>query len=101
MITPYSHGTHVAGIIGAIMDNNRGIAGIAQVKILAVKVCNSSGICTWKDIRDGIYYAANHRAKIISMSFRRFDYSSEAENACNYVYNTKGCLLIAVSGNDK
>ncbi|ADC64416.1 peptidase S8 and S53 subtilisin kexin sedolisin [Ferroglobus placidus DSM 10642] len=97
---PYSHGTHVAGIIGAIMDNSKGIAGVAQVKILAVKVCDSEGVCTWKKIRDGVYYAADQGAKIISMSFRRFDYSLEGENACNYAYNTKGCLLIAASGND-
>ncbi len=64
-----SHGTHVAGIAGAIMDNGTGVAGIAQSRLLAVKTNNLYGLNTWTSIKNGIYYAANNSAKVISMSF--------------------------------
>ena len=39
----YGHGTHCAGIIAAVTNNNEGIAGIAQVRIMAEKVFDSYG----------------------------------------------------------
>lgn len=40
----YGHGTHVAGTIGAVGNNNIGIAGINwNVKMIPVKALNSSG----------------------------------------------------------
>ncbi|WP_456468630.1 S8 family serine peptidase [Archaeoglobus sp.] len=95
------HGTHVAGIIGAIMDNNKGIAGIAQVEILAVKVLNNELLGTWDDIAEGVNYSADHGAKIISMSFSSFIEPSPAvKKACRYAYYTKGSLLVASVGNE-
>lgn len=94
-----SHGTRIAGISGAIMDNSTGIAGIAQTKLLAVKVCNFMQNCTWPAITDGIYYAANNGAKIISMSLQKAEYYDLAEIAADYAYYTKGALLVGVSGN--
>jgi subtilisin family serine protease len=97
----YSHGTHIAGIVGAIMDNNKGIAGIAQVKILAVKVLNNELLGTWDNIAEGINYSANYGAKIISMSFSSFvEPSPVVKKACSYAYYTKGSLLVASVGND-
>ncbi len=93
-----SHGTRVAGIAGAIMDNSKGITGIAQSKLLAVKTCNFMGICTWPSITDSIYYAADNGAKVISMSIKKDTNDSAAERAVNYAYNTKGALLVACAG---
>lgn len=40
------HGTHVAGIIAATMNNGKGVAGVApNVTIMPVKVCNRFGSC--------------------------------------------------------
>ncbi len=95
---PYSHGTHVAGIIGAIMDNNRGIAGIAQVKILAIKVGDQYR--PYPDsVADGIYYAANNSAKIISMSLSFNSDYERVRRACEYAWS-QGALLIASVGNE-
>ena len=96
----HNHGTHCAGICGAIMDNSKGIAGVAQVQILAVKVLNDQNQGTWANIAKGIRYAANNSAKVISMSIRGYGYDSDVEAACSYAYTTKGSLLVAVSGND-
>ncbi len=98
----HNHGTHCAGICGAIMDNNKGIAGVAQVSLIAVKVLDDTTNGIWENVINGIYYAANwgpsNSAKVLSMSLEG-GYDPDAEIACNYAYNTKGCLLVAISGN--
>ncbi len=99
-----SHGTHCAGIAAAVTDNSTGIAGVSwKSEIMAVKVLDSLGWGILSDEIDGIDYAANQGADIISMSFGTVDYppsSSDLErDAINDAYN-KGCLLVAASGND-
>jgi len=99
-----SHGTHCAGIAAAVTDNGTGIAGVSwKSKIMAVKVLDAVGIGLSPDVADGIEYAADNGADIISMSFGTVDYpppSSDREReAIDYAYN-KGCLLVAASGND-
>ena len=65
----FNHGTHVAGIIAAPV-NNRGIQGVAPgAEIVAVKVLRSntgSGAFSW--IIRGILYAASIRSDVINMS---------------------------------
>ena len=95
----HNHGTHVAGIVGAIMDNNKGIAGVAQVNILAVKVANSNGYLTLDNLAAGINYSADYGANIISMSVWGYTYSNKVEEATKYAYDIKGALLVAISGN--
>jgi len=99
-----SHGTHCAGIAAAVTNNNTGIAGVSwESKIMAVKVLdeNGSGTLAWE--LDGIDYAVDNGADIISMSFGTVTYppipSGQEQNAINDAYN-KGCLLVAASGND-
>jgi len=104
LMDDHNQGTHCAGISGAIMDNNKGIAGAAQVAVIAVKVLDDTNSGTWENIKDGIYYAANYGgptycSNVISMSFGGSGYDPDVETACNYAYNTKGCLLVAASGN--
>lgn len=96
-----SHGTRVAGITGASINNSKGIAGIAQTKLLAVKVCDFMQNCPWTAIRDGIYYAANNNSKIIIMSIGKDAYDLDAERAVEYAYRNKRSLLISVSGNGR
>ncbi len=100
---PHSHGTHCAGVAAAVTNNNTGIAGVSwESKIMAVKVLDAVGIGLSPDIADGINYAANNGADIISMSFGTTGYpipSDLERDAINDAYN-KGCLLVAASGND-
>lgn len=62
------HGTHCAGIIAAVLNNSVGIAGIAQVRIMAEKVLNSWGYGYWDWVAQGIIHAVDQGAKIISLS---------------------------------
>jgi len=53
------HGTHVAGIIGAVGDNSKGISGVAQkVSIMAVKVFRPNGYGYDSDIMEGLEYVS-------------------------------------------
>ncbi|MEM3618548.1 MAG: S8 family peptidase [Candidatus Bathyarchaeia archaeon] len=95
------HGTMVAGIIAAVANNSKGIAGVApEAKIMPLKVLTSEG-GNWVDLDLAILYAANHGAKIITMSLGG-KYSllgAATEAAIKYVYQ-QGCVLIAAAGND-
>lgn len=61
---PQDHGTHVAGIAGAVADNEDGIAGVGwlpqgpRVRIMPVTVLDDAGEGTISDIVDGLMYAA-------------------------------------------
>lgn len=63
------HGTHVAGIIGAAINNSVGVAGLAQVRIMAEKALNSTGDGLEDRLANAIIHAVDQGAKIISMSW--------------------------------
>lgn len=94
------HGTHCAGIAAAVMDNNKGIAGVAQVSIMAEKVLNSGGSGSSSQVASGITHAADNGADVISMSLSSTSPSSTIENACYYAYNNKDVVIVAAAGND-
>ena len=55
------HGTHVAGIIGAAVNNNLGVAGVAGgVSLMPVKVLDADGLGTSWWLAQGIVWAADH-----------------------------------------
>lgn len=64
-----SHGTHVAGTIGAVGNNSLGVTGVSwTVKIIPIRVLDSLGAGTTANITAGIDYAVANRARIINMS---------------------------------
>jgi len=95
------HGTHVAGIIAAIRDNDIGAIGIADnVKIMALRTI-PNGDERDKDVANAIYYAVNNGAKIINMSFGK-SYSPDrqiVEKAIRYA-EKKDVLIVHAAGND-
>jgi thermitase len=63
------HGTHVAGIIGAVGNNAKGTTGVCQkASIMAVRVLDATGSGKTADIIQGISFAATNGAKVINMS---------------------------------
>lgn len=96
------HGTHVAGIIAASRNNNKGIKGIADhVKIMAVRCVPSSGDERDKDVANSIIYAVDNGAQIINMSFgKKFSPEKEAVDKAVKYAEQKGVLLIHASGNE-
>ncbi|RFU65292.1 S8 family peptidase [Peribacillus glennii] len=62
------HGTHVAGTIAAV-ENDTGVVGVApEADLLIVKVLDKNGSGQYEWIIDGILYAVEQKADIISMS---------------------------------
>lgn len=95
----FGHGTHCAGIIAAVINNSVGIAGLAQVKIVAEKVLDDGGYGFDDWIASGIIHAVDEGADIISMSLGGYGYSQLLHEAVKYAYDN-GVLLVAAAGND-
>lgn len=94
-----SHGTHVAGVIGAETDNYSGIAGINwNVNILPVRVLTRKGGTSW-DIAEGIYYALDQGADVINLSLGGNYYSNLQKEAVETAVE-KGVTIVAAAGNE-
>ena len=95
------HGTHCAGIIGAVRNNGKGMNGIADnVRIMALRVV-PDGDEHDKDIALAIRYAVDNGAQVISMSFGK-SYSPQkqwVDEAFAYA-ESKNVLLVHAAGND-
>lgn len=63
------HGTHVSGTALALMDNKKGLCGIApNCAYMPVQVANKQGLMTTTSILDGILYALYQGADVINIS---------------------------------
>ena len=96
------HGTHVAGIIAAVRDNNLGIQGIAAapVRVMSVRAV-PNGDERDKDVANAIRYAVDNGAQIINMSFgKEFSPQRPAVEAAYKYAESKGVLLVHAAGNE-
>ena len=98
-----NHGTHVAGTIGALTNNSKGVSGINwEVRIMSIQAIGG-GMSPTSAIR----YAADNGARVINMSFGNKDGtivdcdrdSPAYINAINYAIS-KGVVLVASAGNE-
>ncbi len=92
------HGSHIAGIIGAVGNNALGVAGVSwSVKIMSLKVLDNNGEGDIATIIEAISYAAAKNAGIINMSFGSTGFSQS-------LYDTIGkypnMLFVAAAGNE-
>jgi hypothetical protein len=106
----HSHGTLVAGIIGAAGDNGKGIAGVAwNVKIMTVKVLDcGSGVGgrpsgAMFNVAQGIDYARRMGANVISLSLasKAGDQSSDLAimRSAIQAAQDQGIIIVAAAGN--
>ncbi|MCM3255387.1 S8 family peptidase [Priestia aryabhattai] len=94
------HGTHVAGIAGALTENSLGIAGIApSASIIPVRALDNSGNGTLSNIANAITYSTNAGAKVINLSLGSSQGSITLENAINQAWN-QGVVIVAAAGNE-
>lgn len=93
------HGTHCAGVAGAVTNNNLGIAGVCwNCKLMSVRVFQNTS-AAWSWTANGIRYAADNGAHVISMSFGWYDPADVLKDAIDYAYD-KGTILVAAAGNE-
>ncbi len=96
-----SHGTHVAGIIGAERNNGKGANGVANnVALMSIRAV-PNGDEYDKDIALGIRYAVDNGAKVINGSFGK-SFSPNAQwvyDAIKYAAE-KDVLFVHAAGND-
>ena len=95
----HGHGTHVAGTVGAVR-NSIGVAGTANVKIVAVRVLGDNGSGQYDWIARGIQWAADQPdpRKVVSMSLGGPGAVGAIADAVAYAraHNT---LVVAAAGN--
>ncbi|MFX0005650.1 MAG: S8 family peptidase, partial [Candidatus Hermodarchaeota archaeon] len=93
----YFHGTHCAGTIAAVIDNEIGIAGMANVSIFAEKAFNSYGQGSNVDCGLAIKHAVDMGADIISCSWGGSQ-SQILQESIEYALNND-VMVIAAAGN--
>ncbi len=94
------HGTHCAGIAAATGDNNTGIVGLApEVKIMPLKVMDAAGRGRSSDIAEGIRWAVDQGADVISLSLGTTMGSTVIRESLVYAVD-RGVSLVAAMGND-
>ena len=93
-----SHGTHGAGLVGAINNNNTGVASIGGgVTLMGIRAANSSGYLT--RTAEGVAWAVQKGAKVINMSYGS-EYNSPTESSVFQQYANQGVVLVASAGNE-
>ncbi len=96
----HGHGTHVSGIIGARMNNKRGISGInAEVTIIPIRAVPNDGDETDADVIASFDFAAKKGARIANCSFGK-KISGRAVGDTIEAAGRKGVLAIVSAGTD-
>jgi subtilisin family serine protease len=102
------HGTFVAGIVAADVENDEGIAGVGlSARLLIAKVVRHDGSIPIDGEADAIRWAADHGARVINLSLggvrdpldaSRDTYSPLEAAAVAYAQR-RGALVVAAVGN--
>lgn len=97
------HGTHVAGIIGAGVDNGIGIAGLAPGVCLMVLRAGfqvaGAGYLEDDDVAAAIVYAVDNGAHIVNLSLGDPSFSPLLRDVIRYAADA-GVVVVAAVGNE-
>ncbi len=104
------HGTHTAGTVAAVGNNNAGVIGVAySAKVVPVRVLGKCGGYT-SDIADGILWAAGgsvsgvpanaHPANVISMSLGGSGACDQTTQAAIDYATQHGVTVVVAAGNE-
>ncbi|MDP1679825.1 MAG: S8 family serine peptidase [Candidatus Nitrotoga sp.] len=96
----YGHGTMVAGTAAMAANNSMGSAGVAWgAKIMPVRISAPNGsVAYWSTVAQGIYWAADHGARVVNISYGGVSGSSTVQSAAQYLRN-KGGVAVVSAGN--
>ena len=93
------HGTHVAGTIGAVGNNNVGVVGVAwDVQLMAVKFLGANGSGTLANAIKAINYASQMNADIANNSWGGGGFVQSMQDAINS-FTSNGGIFTAAAGN--
>lgn len=103
------HGTHIAGIIGAAINNNKGISGISNCKLIGTRCLNDNGECSLASLIRTYNYilsmkngGVNIRAVNLSMGGQmdlRYDNNGSILNNLITAAGELGIVTICAAGN--
>lgn len=95
----WSHGTHCAGLVGAISDNGEGISSFASgVTLMGVR-CSDLKPNSMNRGYEGILWAIDNGADILSLSWGSYSTNSVQSDIIKGAIE-KGVIIIAAAGND-
>jgi subtilisin family serine protease len=95
-----THGTLIAGEIGAVGNNGFGVTGLVwDVSLLPVRMLGEDGSGTGHDAATAIRYAVEQGAKVINLSFAGNETNPALQNAVRYAYE-QDVVVVAALGND-
>lgn len=94
----FGHGTNIASVIGAELNNQIGFAGISKSKLMNCKNLSESNTGEYEWWAESIKYAVDNGARIINMSEGGSDYSSVLKVAVDYALK-KEVLVVAAMMN--
>lgn len=105
----FSHGTHVAGIIAAGMNNDTGIVGVCpSCQIVHYRACGEywdiekeemASSCPWAAVSQSIRHATDAGARVINLSLGGEVGGIELEAAIDYAL-AHGTVVVAATGNN-
>ncbi len=98
------HGTHVSGVIGARLNNGKGIAGMApKCKIMALRFITEKGQGTTEDAIAAIDYAVENGAHIINASWGGEKGEEDDKPLIEAIERAEkaGVIFVAAAGNGR
>ena len=95
----YGHGTHIAGIIAAQINNGISLAGLTHAaEILNVKFLDAAGNGNQLDGAAAVRYAADMGARVINCSWGYAQFNQVLKDAVAYAIS-KGAIVVTSAGN--
>ncbi|MDR2358148.1 MAG: S8 family serine peptidase, partial [Oscillospiraceae bacterium] len=104
-----NHGTHVAGIIGAVSNNGIGVAGVATggsndvIEVIPINVFDSEGKAYTSSLIPAMTYGVSAGAKIINLSLGvegdPYNYDAKLKSAVDAAV-FGGVTVVCAAGND-
>jgi thermitase len=94
---PHGHGTHVAGTIGAVGNNGRGVTGVAwDVSLMPLRALGADGSGSYADIVDAFAYAGSNGADVVNASLGGPAYS---QAMADVIARHPQTLFVVAAGN--
>lgn len=99
-VDKHGHGTEVAGVLGAVGNNAKGVCGIAWgIKLMVCRFYDDAGNASISDLIESLDYARANGAQIVNASFITTDFSQSLSNALGSCRRA-GMIIVAAAGND-